>query len=50
MVAQLAGIVPQRTLLAQLPFIEDVDAAMDELCAQREEEARRQAAAFGGGA
>ena len=50
MVAQLAGIAPQRTLLAQLPFIEDVDAAMDELCAQREEEARRQAAAFGGGA
>ena len=35
MVAQLSGIAPQRALLAQLPFIDDVDAAMEELAAQR---------------
>ena len=31
MVAQLSGIAPQRTLLAQLPFIDDVDAAVAQL-------------------
>ena len=35
MVAQFSGIAPQRALLAQLPFIDDVDAAMEELAAQR---------------
>lgn len=42
MVAQLSGIAPQRALLAQLPFIDDVDAAMEELAAQRAQEAERQ--------
>lgn len=41
MVAQLSGIAPQRALLAQLPFIDDVDAAMEELAAQRAQEAER---------
>lgn len=49
MVAQLDGLAPRRTLLAQLPFIEDVDEAMQELDAQKDEDARRQAEAFGGG-
>ena len=31
MVAQLSGIAPQRALLAQLPFIDDVDAAVVQL-------------------
>ena len=31
MVAQLSGIAPRRTLLAQLPFIDDVDGAMAEM-------------------
>ena len=31
MVAQLSGIAPQRALLAQLPFIDDVDAAVAQL-------------------
>ena len=42
MVAQLSGIAPQRALLAQLPFIDDVDAAMEELAAQRAQEAEHQ--------
>ena len=42
MVAQLSGIAPQRALLAQLPFIDDVDAAMEELAAQRAQKAERQ--------
>lgn len=47
-VAQLSGIVPQKKLLAQLPFIEDVDEAVAELEAEKEKEAKRQAEAFGG--
>ena len=31
MVQQLDGLVPRRILLTQLPFVEDVDAAMEEL-------------------
>ena len=49
MVAQLDGLAPRRTLLAQLPFIEDVEEAMQELDAQKDEDAKRQAEAFGGG-
>lgn len=48
MVAQLSGIVPQRALLAQLPFIEDVDEAVAELEEEQEKAAKRQADAFGG--
>lgn len=48
MVAQLNGLVPHRTLLSRLPFVEDVDKAMDELDAERREAAQRQAEAFGG--
>jgi SPP1 family phage portal protein len=48
MVAQLSGIAPQKTLLGQLPFIEDVDEAVAELEAEKEKEAKRQAEAFGG--
>ena len=42
MVAQLSGIAPRRTLLAQLPFIDDVDGAMAEMDAQQEKELGRQ--------
>ena len=42
MVAQLSGIAPRRTLLAQLPFIDDVDGAMAEMDAQQEKEVGRQ--------
>lgn len=31
MIAQLAGVVSKRTLLAQLPFVSDVDAELEEL-------------------
>ena len=48
MVAQLSGIAPQKTLLAQIPFVQDVDEAMAELDKEREKEAKRQAEAFGG--
>lgn len=48
MVAQLDGLAPRRALLSQLPFIDDVEEAELELAAQKEEEARRQALAFGG--
>ena len=48
MVAQLTGIAPQRALLSQLPFIEDVDEAVAELDAEKAKEAKRQAEAFGG--
>ena len=45
--ATLDGIVPTRTLLAQVPFVEDVDAAMDELAEQKEQAAQAQREAFG---
>ena len=48
MVAQLSGIAPQKALLGQLPFIQDVNEAMNELDKEREKEAKRQAEAFGG--
>lgn len=47
MVSMLEGIVPKRTLLAQVPFVEDVDAAMDEMTAEKAEAARVQREAFG---
>jgi len=48
MVAQLEGIVPKRTLLTQLPFVENVDDAMAQLEKEKAEAAKQQAAAFGG--
>lgn len=36
-VVQLDGIVSKRTLLAQLPFVEDVDRELDELSKEREQ-------------
>ena len=48
MVAQLDGMVPRQILLAQLPFVQDVEEAMTQLDAQRAEEAKRNAEAFGG--
>lgn len=48
MVAQLSGIAPQKTLLAQLPFIENVDEAVKELEEEQAKAAKRQAEAFGG--
>lgn len=48
MVAQLSGIAPQKKLLGQLPFIEDVDEAVKELEEEQDKAAKRQADAFGG--
>lgn len=48
MVAQLTGIAPKRALLAQIPFIEDVDEAVRELEKEQAKAAKRQAEAFGG--
>lgn len=48
MVAQLSGIAPQKRLLGQLPFIDDVDKAVKELEEEQEKAAKRQADAFGG--
>lgn len=48
MVSQLSGIVPQKTLLAQVPFIDDVDKAAEELEEERDKAAKRQAESFGG--
>lgn len=47
MVATLDGMVPSEILMAQLPFVKDVEDAMDKLRAQKEEAARTQAEAFG---
>ena len=49
MVATLDGMVPDEILLAQLPFVKDVGDALDKLRAQKDEAARAQAQAFGGG-
>ena len=46
MVSQLSGMVPERILLAQLPFVEDPDEAVDQLKAEKEEEIKRQRETF----
>ena len=46
MVAQLSGTVPERILLAQLPFVEDPDEAVEQLKAEKEEEIKRQRETF----
>lgn len=49
MVAQLTGIVSQRTLLPQLPFVEDVEKEINDLKAEEQEKEKRRAQAFGAG-
>lgn len=47
MVATLQGIVPDNILLSQVPFIDDVDSAIEALDEQKEKGIQAQAAAFG---
>ena len=47
MVSTLQGIVPDATLLAQVPFVDDPAAALDALAKQREEQAKNAAAMYG---
>lgn len=47
MVQALSGLVPSRTLLGQISFVEDADEAYDELRSEKEEAVKAQAAAFG---
>lgn len=48
-VQQLQGIVPDKMLLTQIPWVNgDVDGALALLAAQREDDAKRQQRAFGG--
>lgn len=46
MVATLQGMVPDSALLAQLPFVDDPEAAVEELQAEREKKVRMQQVAF----
>jgi len=43
----LNGLVPAKTLLSQVPFIEDVQSAFDELEQEKKANIAAQAAAFG---
>jgi SPP1 family phage portal protein len=47
MVQMLSGMVPAKTLLAQVPFVEDVQSAFDELEQEKQAGIAAQAAAFG---
>lgn len=47
MVQMLSGLVPAKTLLSQVPFIEDVNRAFDELEQEKQANIAAQAAAFG---
>lgn len=47
MVQMLSGLVPAKTLLSQVPFIEDVNGAFDELEQEKQANIAAQAAAFG---
>jgi hypothetical protein len=47
MVQMLSGMVPAKTLLSQVPFIENVNEAFDELKVEKQESITAQAAAFG---
>lgn len=44
----LKGIIPDQSILAMLPFVQDVDAAMAQLDAQRQQDIDAQRRAFGG--
>lgn len=47
MVSTLQGLVPNETLLTQLPFVKDVAATLEMLSAQKAEDDKRQADMFG---
>ena len=47
MVQMLSGLVPAKLLLGQVPFIEDVSAAFDDLEQEKQANIAAQAAAFG---
>ena len=47
MVQMLSGLVPAKTLLSQVAFVEDVNAAFDELQEEKQANIAAQAAAFG---
>jgi SPP1 family phage portal protein len=47
MVQMLQGLVPAKTLLSQVPFIENINEAFDELKAEKQDNIAAQAAAFG---
>ena len=47
MVQMLSGLVPAKTLLSQIPFIEDVNQAFDDLEQEKQANIAAQAAAFG---
>ena len=47
MVQMLSGLVPAKTLLSQVAFIEDVNQAFDELQEEKQANIAAQAAAFG---
>lgn len=49
MVGTLQGIVPDQILLTQLPFVEDAQAALEQLTVQKQEAMKLQTVAFGGG-
>ena len=46
LVSRLQSIVSTRTLLKQIPFVDDVDAEMEELKKENQENAEREAEAF----
>lgn len=46
-VTTLQGLVPDKMLISQVPFVDDANAALEELAAQRAEEADRNAAMYG---
>ncbi len=43
-----SGLVPDELLLSQVPFVSDVQAALDKLAEQKENEVKRQRETFGG--
>ena len=47
MVTTLQGLVPDAMLLAQVPFVDDVNTALDELAKQKEQQAKRDAEMYG---
>jgi hypothetical protein len=47
MVQMLSGLVPAKMLLGQVPFIDDVSAAFDDLEQEKQANIAAQAAAFG---
>jgi SPP1 family phage portal protein len=48
MVGNLTGLVPDEILLAQVPFVQDPEAAIESLKKQKDEDVKRQQQSFGG--